>query len=138
MARRGRASSAGFNVSQEVRKIVEADNEITGRGVYEQLEKKYPGKPINSGTVGVAYSKARASLGLTRSVKKRRPAGRVGRRPGRPAGSTMKSTTAATTSSSSSVGFDILSAAKSLLAACNGDASVAAAAVKQVQSLQIS
>ena len=111
-----------FNMSAEVRKLLEANPKLTGREVQERLKKKFPRQKINPSSCGVAYSNSRKKLGISsktkkKVVRKKRPQSRQ---------------------TSESVDLDVLRAAKDLLGACGGDADLAVAAVKALRSLQIS
>ena len=123
---------SGLNVSEEVRKILSAKPAASNKDVEQTLESKFGKGKFNSNSVGVAASIQRKKLGISKSksksVKKRKPkASASGARRGRPP------------QAASVGGVDIttLRAAKTFLAAVDGDESVAIAAIKQLHSLQI-
>ena len=111
-----------FNLAAEIRELVTADRSMTGKQVREALKKKFPRKKLNENSVGVAYSGARKKLGIAKSVRRKKPAGR--KRSVKP--------------SASPINFEALQAAKQYLAACGGDTDVAIDAVRQLSKLQIS
>jgi hypothetical protein len=96
------------------------------------LREKYPKVEFNSASCQVAFANARKKLGLTRTVVKR-PVGST-KSAYRPIG--PKAVTVASTSGET-VNISLLQAAKALLVHCNGDANVAAQALKQVAALQM-
>ena len=114
---------SGFNMAAEIRALLEADNNLSGKDVEAALKKKFPRERINSNSCGVAFSNQRKKLGLSRggkkSVRKKRPGRTAAARP------------------AVSVDLSALQAAKHLLAACNGDDQMALAAIRQLNSLQL-
>ena len=109
-----------FNMAEEIRTLLEADKTLTGKQVFEALRKKFPRQKINENSLINAYSTARRKLGIVgkkRKVVRKKPS---------------------VSNSAPAVDFDALRAAKHFLAACDGDSSVAIAALKQLSSLQMS
>jgi hypothetical protein len=131
MAKRA-AAKGGVVISQEIFNLVKNNNSIKGPEVVTALREKYPKVDFNSASCQVAFANARKKLGLTRTVVKR-PVGaaKLGRRQ---IGSKV---TAVAPTSSETVNISLLQAAKALLIHCNGDANVAAQALKQVAALQM-
>lgn len=131
MAKRGQASGE-FNMAKEIRSLLTANKNLTGREVVEQLKKKFPKQSINDGSCQVAFANARKKLGLSK-VRKKRPVGGAG------AKRSQRTWTAGprVSTAPANPGLEMLLAAKELLQRCDGDASVAAAAIKQVASLQM-
>jgi hypothetical protein len=123
MAKKKAAPRRDFNLSAEVREILRRNRSFTGREALEALKKKFPKQPINENTFSVAYSGARKKLGIIkgRKVRRRKPATRSG----------------AQKRSAQSVDMAALQAARKYLAEV-GDPDTAIAAIKQLQSLQIS
>jgi hypothetical protein len=131
MAKRA-AAKGGVVISQEIFNLVKNNNSIKGPEVVTALREKYPKVDFNSASCQVAFANARKKLGLTRTVVKR-PVGAA--KPGRrPIGSKVA---AVAPTSSETVNISLLQAAKALLVHCNGDANVAAQALKQVAALQM-
>ena len=127
-----RAAKGGVVISQEIFNQVKNNNSIKGPEVDTALREKYPKVDFNSASCQVAFANARKKLGLTRTVVKR-PVGAA--KPGRrPIGSKVA---AVAPTSSETVNISLLQAAKALLVHCNGDANVAAQALKQVAALQM-
>lgn len=131
MAKRA-AAKGGVVISQEIFNLVKNNNSIKGPEVVTALREKYPKVDFNSASCQVAFANARKKLGLTRTVVKR-PVGAT-KTVYRPVGS---KTTAVGASSVETVNISLLQAAKELLMHCNGDASLAAQALKQVAALQM-
>lgn len=131
MAKRG-ASKGGVVISQEIFNLVKSNNAIKGPEVVTALREKYPKVDFNSASCQVAFANARKKLGLTRTVVKR-PIGaaKAGARYVNAKSSPM------TAASSETVNLSLLQAAKALLVHCNGDANLAAQALKQVAALQM-
>jgi hypothetical protein len=123
MAKKKTVRRSDFNLSAEVREIVRKNRKFTGKDALKALKAKFPKQSINENSFGVAYSGARKQLGLIkgRKVRRRKPAAR----------STSKKAL------SQSVDMSALQAARKYLAEV-GDADAAIAAIKQLQSLQIS
>ena len=113
----------GFNMAKEIRSLLAENRKLSGREVRDALAKKFPKEKINAVSCGVAYSNARVKLGISRSVKRKKPV--------RKQAVTRKSSVTA-------VNIERLQAAKSYLAKCGGDETAAVAAVRQLSSLQIS
>jgi hypothetical protein len=111
----------GFNMSEQVRKLVGAKKTITGKEVYERLVKRFPKRTINEGSCLVAFSTARNQLGLSKKVKKKGKKQVVKKK--------MPSTV-------TTVDLVALQAAAKFVAQV-GDADTAIAAVKHLQSVQI-
>lgn len=140
-----RAGSSEFNMAAEIRNLLTQNREMSGREVVDALKEKYPKHTFNESSCSVAYANARAKLGI-KKVKRRRPVGKVGKkakvesRPWSVVGRQAAAAAAevAATSTSPQAGLELLSAAKNLLQVCRGDAGLAAAAIKQLASLQIS
>lgn len=115
-------------MSEEIRKILGSKPQATNSDIYEQLVKKFGKGKFNEASCGVAASNQRKRLGISKgkrkAVRKAKPKANVGR----PA-KTIVGTT--------SVDLDALKAAKSLLAAVQGDEQAAVSAIRQLNSLQI-
>ena len=131
MAKRA-AAKGGVVISQEIFNLVKNNNSIKGPEVVTALREKYPKVDFNSASCQVAFANARKKLGLTRTVVKR-PVGAT-KSAYRPIG--PKAVAVAATSVDT-VNISLLQAAKALLMHCNGDANVAAQALKQVAALQM-
>ena len=131
MAKRA-AAKGGVVISQEIFNLVKSNNSIKGPEVVSALREKYPKVDFNSASCQVAFANARKKLGLTRTVVKR-PVGATKSvyRPIGPKAAIVASTSVET------VNISLLQAAKALLMHCNGDANVAAQALKQVAALQM-
>ena len=142
MGKRAGAGKGGIVIAQEIRALVEANNEIKGPDVMAALREKFPKILFNDNSCQVAYANARKKLGLAKTVAKR-PIGaarlgrRPGRPPGRPPGSAAASAASVGSTAAASVDFSLLQAAKALLQHCKGDAAVAQSALKQIASLQM-
>lgn len=123
---------SGPNMSEEIRKVLETKPDASNKDVFASLVAKFGKGKFNEASCGVAVSNQRKKLGLgkskKRSVKKPAAAAVGAVRRGRPPKSLSIGT---------SVNFDALRAAKSLLAAVNGDESAAVASLRQLSSLQI-
>ena len=142
MGKRAGAGKGGIVIAQEIRALVQANNEIKGPDVMSALREKFPKIVFNDNSCQVAYANARKKLGLAKTVAKR-PIGaarlgrRPGRPPGRPPGSAAASAASVGSTAAASVDFSLLQAAKALLQHCKGDAAVAQSALKQIASLQM-
>ena len=133
MATRATAGKTGMNITQEVRSLIEANNEIKGAEVMEALRKKFPKANFNDSSCLVAYSNIRKKLGLSKTLAKRpKRAARMARRVGRPPAN------AAAAPAPVTADISLLQAAKALLQHCNGDLVVAQSALRQIASLQMS
>lgn len=110
-------ASDGFNMSEEIRKLLRAKKSITGREVYNDLVKNFPKQKINEGSCLVAFSKSRMQMGLKKKGGKKKVVRRK-----------MTSTMA--------VDLNALQAAAKFVAQVGG-AETAIAAIKQLQSVQI-
>ena len=124
--------SSGPNMSEEIRKILRSKPKASNKEVFESLVSKFGKGKFNEASCGVAVSNQRKNLGISkskkRSVKKPRPMQVGVARRGRPPKSA---------SAGISVNLDALRAAKSLLAAVEGDDAAAISAIRQLHSLQI-
>lgn len=127
-----KAGSGDFNMSAEIRNLLAENKTMTGREVVNALHEKFPKQTINEGSASVAFANARRKLGIN-TVRKKRPVGKAPKAAARPWTSTKTAAVAAP-----AAGMELLSAAKQLLQACQGDAALATAAIKQIASLQIS
>ena len=142
MGKRAGAGKGGIVIAQEIRALVQANNEIKGPDVMSALREKFPKIVFNDNSCQVAYANARKKLGLAKTVAKR-PIGaarlgrRPGRPPGRPPGSAAASAASVGSTAAASVDISLLQAAKALLQHCKGDAAVAQSALKQIASLQM-
>lgn len=116
------AKKSDFNLSAEVRELVEANNSITGPEVYATLSKKHKGKKINQGSCGVAFAMARKKLGLTRKKAKKISGKSISRTVRKP--------------STDTVSLAALRSARELLAKTEGDVDAAVAVVKEVKAIQ--
>ncbi|HQX52798.1 MAG TPA: hypothetical protein PLY87_15265 [Planctomycetaceae bacterium] len=136
MAKRGGAGKNGIVVAQEIRAMIEANNDIKGPEVMAALREKYPKIEFNDNSCQVSFANIRKKMGLTRTLVKR-PRG-AKKKLGRPAaGYRSEGSQSGAAGTSVSVNFELLQAAKGLLKQCNGDATVAAQAIKQIASLQM-
>jgi len=113
-----------FNMSQEIRTLLEADPKQSSRDIFEQLKAKFPDRTINQNSCNVAFSHARRRLGIRgggkkRAVKVQRPSAQV-----------------ATTSSSEGVNIGLLKLARKFLSEA-GSSSAAISAIQQVEALQL-
>lgn len=114
-------AAAGFNMAEEVRTLLKDNPKLTGREVYEGLQKKFPGEKINEKSCTVSFSAARKKLGLP---TKRRGGGR-------------KAVVRKIPSAARPVlDVTLLQAAAKFISEAGG-AQAAVDAVRQVQSLQL-
>jgi len=132
MAKPAGAEKSGIVVAQEIRAMIEANNSIKGPEVMAALREKFPRASFNDKSCQVSYANIRKGLGLSRTLKKK--PGAPKKKAGRPAGIWRQ---AAVPTADSAVNLSLLQAAKTLLQHCNGDATVAAQALKQIASLQM-
>lgn len=128
------SDSNDFNMAEEIRKLLQEDNAMSGGAVLKALQEKFPKQSINASSCSVAYSGARRKLGLMSSVRRKRPTGRKFK-PGRPG---RAAAAAPVTAAPALPSLELLYAAKQLLQQCQGDAAAATAAIKQVAALQMS
>jgi len=123
-----KSASDSFNMSQEIRALLESNPKLSSREVFEQLQAKFPTQTINRNSCNVAFSQARRKLGLRRgskrAVKIQRPGARA-----------AKAATSATPTSES-IDISLLKAARKFLADA-GSSSAAISAIQQVEALQI-
>lgn len=130
-----KAARGDFNMSEEIRNILKENPSFSSNEVYAKLQENFPGQTINRGSCNVAYSHARAKLGLRGDKKK---AVKI-RRPGRKAASAPATKAASTTSASVSreeVNFTLLKSAQAFLMEA-GSAEAAISAIQQIDALQI-
>lgn len=132
MAKRG-VGSSDFNMAEEIRNLLVGDKNLTGKEVFAQLRQKFPKQPLNEGSCQVAFANARKKLGIS-TVRKKRP---VGNSASKKSVRTWSASPRHAGSEAAVPGIELLLAAKQLLQHCGGDASLAAAAIKQVASLQV-
>lgn len=139
MAKRSGTGKSGIVVAQEIRALIEANNSIKGPEVMIALKEKFPKETFNDKSCQVSYANIRKSMGLSRTLKKKPGVSKKkgGRPPGRAVG-TWRPATASAPMAESAVDISLLQAAKALLQHCNGDAAVAAQALKQIAALQMS
>lgn len=119
-----KAARGGFNMSAEIRALLTANPQSTGREVYEALCAKFPGEKINENSCNVAFSNSRRKLGLGKS------GGRKTVRRQRPAAAAAK----VARSVEGSVSLDAIRAACDLLAKA-GSVEAAVSIVKSLQPL---
>ena len=112
------AKKSSFNMSAEVRALLQSNKNLTGPEVYAALTKKFPGQKINRNSCQVAFANARKKMGLTRKKSGKR----IYRKVVKPAADTVSLTA--------------LRSARELLARTNGDVAVATAVLKEVKALQ--
>ncbi|MEJ7593155.1 MAG: hypothetical protein WKF77_16540 [Planctomycetaceae bacterium] len=138
MAKRSGAGKSGIVVAQEIRALIEANNDIKGPEVMTALREKFPKETFNDKSCQVSYANIRKRLGLSRTLKKKPGTSKkkAGRPPGRPVG-TWRPSIAPASTPESAVDISLLQAAKALLQHCNGDAAVAVQALKQIAALQM-
>lgn len=107
--------------------MLEANPNLKGREVVEELRRRFPGQSINPNSAHVAFSTSRRKLGITgkssKAVRRRRPR------------STGAERTAAAVSSTT-VNLSHLKAARKFIAEVGG-ARNAIVAVQQLESLQL-
>lgn len=127
MAKKGGANN-DINMAEEIRSLLAENRQMTGREVINALKEKFPKLSINENSCSVAYTAARKKLGIA-SVRRKRPTAKARKRP---AGSTKSAAVSAPVA-----GMDMLQAAKELLQYCQGDSTLAAAALKHVAALQM-
>ena len=117
-------ASGGFNMAEEIRKLLRAKRTTTGREVYNALVENFPNQKIKEGSCLNAFSKTRMRMGLKKKRgKKKSAAGMVVKRK-------MPSTAV------TAVDLNALQAAAKFVAQV-GDADTAIAAIRQLQSVQI-
>lgn len=121
-----KAARGEFNMSAEIRNLLQSNPALSSRDVFEALKEQFPEQSINRNSCNVAFSHARRKLGIKggakRAVRRRRPSAEV---------STTKLT------ATGSLNLDLLQSAHDLLTKA-GSADAAVQAIKQLQSLQIS
>ena len=132
MAKRAGAGKDGIVVAREIRAMIEANKGIKGPEVMAALREKFPKESFNDKSCQVSYANIRRSLGLSRTLQKEPSVPK--KKAGRPVGTWRQ---AAAPTADSAVNIGLLQAAKTMLQHCNGDAAVAAQALKQVASLQM-
>lgn len=115
-----------FNMSAEIRNLLQGNPSLSSRQVFEALKEQFPDQEINRNSCNVAFSHARRKLGIKKGAKRavRR------RRPG-------AAPVAVAALAGGSLNLDLLQAARALLTKA-GSAEAAVQAIKQLQSLQIS
>lgn len=113
-----KAASASFNMSEEIRTLLQENPNLSGKEAREALQAKHPKAKINANSFGVAFYTVRKKLGLK---GKRTRAGKVAR---------------AARAAGSGISFDVLKHAAALLRAV-GSVEAAVEAVKVVQAIQI-
>lgn len=113
------AKKSSFNMSAEVRALLQSNRNLTGPEVYAALTKKFPGQKINKNSCQVAFANARKKMGLTRKKKSGKP---IYRKVAKPTADT--------------VSLSALRSARELLSRTNGDVAVATAVLKEVKALQ--
>ncbi len=120
--------SGNLNMAAAIREVLSEQPTLSGREARDEVQRRHPEAVINEKSFGVAFSNARKALGIAapgrkKSVRRRKP--------GRAAATTTSSAAAPKT-----LDFDLLDAARGLLAKA-GDADTAIAAIKQLARLQI-
>jgi len=128
MAKKRAGRGGGINMAEEIREALKVNRNLSNNEALEIVQAKYPKEDINANSFGVAVTGARRKLGI------KAPRGRKVRRrkPGRPPGSGNK-----TTASKVTVNLDALQAARKYVKEV-GNAEKAIAAIKQLETLQIS
>jgi hypothetical protein len=121
-----KASRGEFNMSAAIRSELESNPNISLRECLAAVQSKYPNQQINENSFGVAFSNQRIRLGLSRRRGGRKSVRR--RKPG---------AVAASRSAGTALDLDVLQAARKYVAAV-GDSDKAIAAIRQLQTLQIS
>ena len=116
-------ASGGFNMAEEIRKLLRAKRTITGREVYNALVENFPNQKIKEGSCLVSFSASRMQMGLKKRAMKKSVAGKVVKR--------KMPSTAVTV-----VDLNALQIAAKFVAQV-GSADTAIAAIKQLQSVQI-
>ncbi len=124
-----------FVMAVEIRNLLRGNRAMTGREVVDALREKFPKQTINPNSCSVAYAHARRDLKI-RSVRRKKPGVSAADRPGRKSAGARKSA-GGYSLASAQPGIELLKAAKALLQHCQGDSSLAAAAVRQVSELQM-
>jgi hypothetical protein len=118
-----KASRSDFNMSSEIRQLLEEDRNLNSREVFEKLQEKFPGRTINRNSCNVAFSQARRRMGIRpgsgRTVRRRRPG--------------MRTASAQT----GALDFTLLKAAREFIAQA-GSPGAAISAIEQIQELQFS
>jgi hypothetical protein len=129
-----KATRGEFNMSEEIRNILKENPTFSSNEVYAKLQESFPDQTINRGSCNVAYSHARAKLGLRGSNKKSVKV----RRPGRKAApaTTTVGTRSSASASRQEVNFTLLKAAQAFLKEA-GSAEAAISAIQQIDALQI-
>lgn len=117
-------ASGGFNMAEEIRKLLREDRSMSGKEVYEALQKKFPNQDINKNSCGVAFYGARDALGIKSKRSKKRKPRKSGEKK-----VVMKRTP-------TSVDMGTLQAAAKFVSEV-GDAGVAIEAIRQLKTLQI-
>jgi len=119
-----KAARGGFNMSEEIRALLQENPGLNSREVFEALQAKFPNQTLNRNSCNVAFSHARRRLGIggkrgAAAVRRRRPSAVV-----------------ASSGNGDSVDFALLKAARELLSQA-GSADAAVAAIQQLQALQL-
>lgn len=121
-----KAARGEFNMSAEIRALLQENPKQTSREVFEQLQAKFPGQEVNRNSCNVAFSHARRRLGIRqgakRTVKLRRPG--------------AQATTASASVAGEAINFGLLKAARKFMAEA-GSSSAAISAIQQLEALQI-
>ncbi len=115
------AKKSEFNMSAEVRALLQKNNELTGPDIYAALSKKVTGQTINKNSCQVAFANARKKMGLTRKKK---------------SGKQIHSTTAKPATDTVTVSLTALRSARDLLSRTNGNIGLATAVLREVKALQ--
>ncbi|HWL07238.1 MAG TPA: hypothetical protein VNQ76_02380 [Planctomicrobium sp.] len=127
-----KAARGEFNMSAEIRNLLQDKPALSSREVFEALKAQFPDQEINRNSCNVAFSHARRKLGIKggarKSVRRRRPGAAAA-----PAATPKASVAAA----GGPLNLDLLQAARALLTKA-GSADAAVQAIKQLQALQIS
>jgi hypothetical protein len=114
-----KSNRSEFNMAAEIRALLGQNPSLSAGGMYEALQKKFPGEKINKSSCDVSYYTHRRKLGIgkrRRKVRRLKP-GSAAARPAR-------------------VNLDALLAARKFLTDVGGE-ETAIAAIRQVASLQI-
>ena len=113
-------SKGSFNMSAAVRDVLKENPQLSAKDVEAEVKKRHPGQKINSGSLSVAFSNARKTLGIAKrkkkSAKRRKPS----------AGGRANAT----------VDMGVLQAARKYVAEV-GDVDAALEAVRQLRTLQV-
>ncbi|WP_437187409.1 hypothetical protein SH668x_000802 [Planctomicrobium sp. SH668] len=114
-----------FNMSSEIRNLLQENPKQTSRQVFEQLQARFPDQKVNRNSCNVAFSHARRRLGIRPDAKKAVKLPRPGAR-----------FEGVATITGAAVNFELLKAARRFLEEA-GSSDAAISAIQQLEALQL-